>query len=69
MSSPKEPPRRRRRRSRLERAWPWVLRFSGLAIGLWSTVVDRLDRPSALMFALALLGIDGFVHLERGSED
>jgi hypothetical protein len=59
---------RRRRRSRLELAWPWVLRVTGLGIIVYETVVERLDRPSLLMVAVALIGLDHVVHIGRPEE-
>jgi hypothetical protein len=57
--------RRRARQPLLDRAWPWALRFAGLGIGIWETVFTSFDRPSLLMFALALLGFDRFVSFDR----
>lgn len=57
--------RQRHRQSRLDRAWPWVLKFVGVGMLVYETVFDQFDRPSVFMAALALLGVDRFVHFDR----
>lgn len=45
--------------------WPWVVRFTGLAIAIYETVVERVDRPSLLMLAGAMVLGPEFVRFTK----
>lgn len=49
----------------LERAWPWIIRFGGLAIAFYETLFENADRPSLLLLAAGMLGLPEFVKFQR----
>lgn len=53
------------REPRIESMWPWVVRFTGLAIAIYETVVERVDRPSLLMLAGAMVLGPEFVRFTK----
>lgn len=43
----------------MSRAWPWIVRFAGLAVVGYETLFERGDKPALILGALAMMaGID-----------
>jgi len=38
--------------------WPRIVKVCGLLIAIWETVVDEVDRPSLLILAAGMMGLD-----------
>jgi hypothetical protein len=57
------------RPSLLEACWPWFLRFTGVAIGVWQSVFQGFERPSVLIFAAGLITAPEVYHWERKRRD
>ncbi len=57
MSGPRNP---------LESAWPWIVRMTGIAIAIYETVVEHIDRPTLLLLAAAMIGLPEFIRIDRG---
>lgn len=38
--------------------WPRVVQVCGLCIAIWETIVDQVDRPSLLILAAGMMGLD-----------
>jgi hypothetical protein len=49
----------------LDRIWPVVVRYTGLAIAIYETVVEKLDRPSLLILAAGMMGLQNVVEWQR----
>lgn len=45
-------------KSDFDNTWPKVVKIAGLAIAIWETVVDKTDRPSLLILAAGMMGLD-----------
>jgi len=45
--------------------WPWIVRFTGIAIAIYETVFEHADRPSLLLLAAAMIGLPEFVKWNR----
>lgn len=41
----------------LDRWWPTLLRYSGLALGAWEIAIDGLSNPSVLILAAGMMGL------------
>lgn len=54
----------------MNRIWPWVVRFAGLAVVGYETLFERGDKPALILAALAMMaGIDtvaAYVSSKRG---
>jgi hypothetical protein len=51
--------------TRMDRLWPWIVRFTGIGIAIYETVFATLDRPSLLILATTLIVGPEFVKLDR----
>jgi hypothetical protein len=49
----------------LHDAWPWIIRFVGITIVLWETILEHADRPSLLLLAAGMIGLPEVLRLER----
>lgn len=41
-----------------DKIWPRIVQVAGLGIAIYETVVERVDRPSLLLLAAGMIGID-----------
>ena len=56
-------------RTPLERAWPWIVRLTGIGIAIYETVIEHADRPTLLLLAAAMIGLPEFIRIDRGRGD
>jgi hypothetical protein len=42
----------------LTRIFPVIVKYTGLAIAVWETAIDHVDRPSLLLLAAGMMGLD-----------
>jgi hypothetical protein len=47
----------------LDYLWPWIVRFVGLGIAVYETIVENSDRPSLLVLSAGMIGLPEFVRL------
>jgi len=54
---------------RLDSAWPHIVRYTGLAIVLYETVFERVDRPSLLLLAAGMIGLKNVLDLNKAVKE
>jgi hypothetical protein len=56
----------------LTNIFPVLVQYAGLAIAVWETLIDQVDRPSLLLLAAGMMGLDRVITSARkknGSEE
>jgi hypothetical protein len=48
-----------------DRTWPKILRLSGLGIALYETAIDKVDRPSLLILAAGMMGLQNVLDFQK----
>jgi hypothetical protein len=57
-----------KRRNKWDTYWPRIVQVAGLSIALWETVIENFDRPSLLILAAGMMGINAvYKHVKNGS--
>jgi hypothetical protein len=46
-----------------------VVRYAGLAIALYETLVEKVDRPSLLILAAGMMGLDSIIKAQGGDAE
>lgn len=49
--------------------FPQVVRYVGLAIAIYETVVEHADRPSLLILAAGMMGLDSIIKAQGGGKE
>lgn len=46
--------------------FPKLVQYCGLGIALYETVVEKIDRPSLLILAAGMMGLDSILKAQSG---
>lgn len=49
--------------------WPQAVRVAGLGIALYETIIEKVDRPSLLILAAGMMGLDSVLKTQSKGRD